>query len=176
VCRCPADAGQFQSGGKLPTVASLTGSFALARERPPSGAQCRWGANRGARSLSGVPDVVAASGRLALWSHLAGQAVASPGGGRDPHSVARAWPQQFAPHQLQSGTPVPPGTARITGISDTAGTLCQGLSRRTRPAACPGCVSEHVPIPARQPVDLRSAASRVEEQPFSGAPRLTGWS
>jgi hypothetical protein len=86
-------------GRKISTIATLTGSFALARERPPSGVQCRWGANRGARSLSGGPDVVAASGRLALWSHLAGQAVASPGGGRDPHSIAPGWPQQFGPAQ-----------------------------------------------------------------------------
>jgi len=40
---------------------------------------------------------VAVSVRLALWSHLAGQVLASPVGGRD--SIAPAWPQQFAPHQ-----------------------------------------------------------------------------
>jgi hypothetical protein len=39
VCRCLTDVGQFQSGGKISTITTLTGSFALARERPPSGVQ-----------------------------------------------------------------------------------------------------------------------------------------
>lgn len=49
VCRCLTDAGQFQPGGKISTVTSPTGSFALAREWSPSGVQCRWGANRGGK-------------------------------------------------------------------------------------------------------------------------------
>jgi Protein of unknown function (DUF664) len=36
VCRGLTDAGQFPPGGRISTVASLTGSFALTRERPPS--------------------------------------------------------------------------------------------------------------------------------------------
>jgi hypothetical protein len=76
----PDRCGTVPAGRKISTIASLTGSFALARERPPSGIQCRWGANRGARSLSGGPDVVAPPGRLALWSHLTGEVVSSPGG------------------------------------------------------------------------------------------------
>jgi hypothetical protein len=76
----PDGCGTVPVGRKISTVASMTGSFALARDRSPSGVQCRWGANRGARSLSGgARRVVAASGRLALWSHLAGKVVDSPG-------------------------------------------------------------------------------------------------
>jgi hypothetical protein len=67
---------------KISAIASLTGCFALACARPPFSVQCRWGANGGARSLSGGPDVVAPPGRLALWSYLTGQVVSSPGGAR----------------------------------------------------------------------------------------------
>ena len=85
LCRGLTDAGQFRSGGKISTVAPLAGSFALARERPPSGVQCRWGARslRGGSRGSGS-GVVAASGKVALWSHLAGLVLASPGRGAGP--------------------------------------------------------------------------------------------
>jgi hypothetical protein len=43
---------------------------------------------------------VVASGRPALWSHLVGQVLAPPGGGLDPHRIAPAWAQQFAPYRL----------------------------------------------------------------------------
>ena len=57
MCRYLADAGRFLSGGKISTVASLTGFSALARERPPSGVRgaVGWRTREGARSLSGGP-------------------------------------------------------------------------------------------------------------------------
>jgi hypothetical protein len=71
--------GTVPVGRKISTIASLTGSFALARARPPSSVQCRWGANWGARSSSGGPEVSwprpaggpwSRSGNSARWPRL----------------------------------------------------------------------------------------------------------
>jgi hypothetical protein len=49
MCRCLADVGQFQSGGKIATMACLTGSIALTRERPPSRRPVPLGGKRGGK-------------------------------------------------------------------------------------------------------------------------------
>jgi hypothetical protein len=100
-------------------MACLTGSFALTRERPPIRRPVPLGGKPGGKIVKRrARRVVAVSGRRALQAHLAGQVAASPGSGREPHSVAPAWPPQFAPHQQSD--PSPSWTARITGIGDTA--------------------------------------------------------
>jgi hypothetical protein len=81
VCRCRTDAVQFQSAEKIAAVASLTGSFALTRERPPIRRPVPLGGKLGGKIVKRrARRVMAASGRLALWSHLAGQVVTSAGG------------------------------------------------------------------------------------------------
>src|SRR3984885_10317792 len=81
-------------------MASLTGSFALARERPPGRHPVPLGGKLGGKIVKQRGRrAVAASGRPGLWSHRAGQVLASPGGGRGPHSIAPARGQQFAPHR-----------------------------------------------------------------------------
>ena len=82
-------------------------------------------------------------------------------------------------------------------IGDTVGTLCQGPSWRTRPAAYPGCASEAVRIPARQPsgspvgcaagrrnshaLEHLAVGRHVQDitatcpQPGRGRPALDGW-
>src|ERR1700722_1303921 len=63
-------------------MASLTGSFALTRERPPSRRPVPLGGKLGGKIVKRrARRVVAASGRPALSSHLAGQVLASPGAG-----------------------------------------------------------------------------------------------
>jgi hypothetical protein len=73
MCRCLADAGQFQSSGKFSTMASLTGSFALARERSLIRRPVPLGGKRGGKIVNRrARRVVVASGQLALRSHLRG--------------------------------------------------------------------------------------------------------
>jgi hypothetical protein len=104
VCRCLGDVGQFPVGRQISTIASLTGSFALAFERTPSLRPVLLGGKPGGEIVKRRDRCfVVAYGRLALWPYLAGQVLAPPGGGRGSHSIAPAWPQQFAPHQ-QSGS------------------------------------------------------------------------
>jgi hypothetical protein len=74
VCRCLTDAGQFQSAEKISTMTSLTGSFALTRERPPIRRPVPLGGKPGGKIVKRrARRVVAASGRLAVWSHLASE-------------------------------------------------------------------------------------------------------
>ena len=117
MCRFPTDAGQFQSGGKISTMASLTGSFALTRERSPSGVQCRWGANRGGKIVKRRGQTCRGRVRPARLV-VTPRRVASPAGSRDPCSIAPAWAQQFQPPH---GTPAPPNRPyngdRISQIS-----------------------------------------------------------
>jgi hypothetical protein len=90
VCRCLTDAGQFQSAEKISAMASLTGSFALTRERPPIRRPVPLGGKLGGKIVKRrAGRVVDASSRLALWSHLAGQVVTSAGGPRT--RPAGAW-------------------------------------------------------------------------------------
>jgi hypothetical protein len=73
-------------------MATLTGSFALTRERPPSRRPVPLGGKLGGKIVKRrARRVVAASGRLALSLHRAGQVLASPVAGRGPHSIAPAW-------------------------------------------------------------------------------------
>jgi hypothetical protein len=75
-------------------MASLTGSFALTPERPPSRRPVPLGGKLGGKIVKQrASRAVAASGPLALWSHRAGQVHTSPGGGREPHSIPPACPQ-----------------------------------------------------------------------------------
>jgi hypothetical protein len=99
MCRCLADAGQFQSGGKISTLASLTGSFALTREQRPIRRPVPLGGKPGGKIVKRrARRVVVASGRLALWSHLAGQVVASLAGpGTAQHRTGLATAIRTAP-------------------------------------------------------------------------------
>jgi hypothetical protein len=84
---------------------------------PPSAAQRRWGANEGGKIVKhrARRRRRVRSTRLVITPHR--QVVVSPGGGRKSHSIAPAWPQQFALHQqsvLQSSWN-PRRTARRRG-------------------------------------------------------------
>jgi hypothetical protein len=105
----PDRCGTVPAGRKISTIATLTGSFALARERPPS-ASSAVGGQPGARSLSGGPDV--------SWPRPAGspRGHTSPGRLLPLPAVAGNHTALHRPGHSNSprtSIPVPPGTARI---------------------------------------------------------------
>jgi hypothetical protein len=99
VCRCLTGVAYFQLGGNISGMASLTGSFALTRERRPIRRPVPLGGKPGGKIVKRrARRVVVASGRLALWSHLAGQVVASLAGpGTAQHRTGLATAVRPAP-------------------------------------------------------------------------------
>jgi hypothetical protein len=157
VCRCLANAGRFLSGGRSRRLPPLTGSFALTRERPPIRRPVPLGGKLGGKIVKRrARRVVAASGRPALSSHLAGQVLASPGAG---HTAASN------------------GSLRMSNKRHTPG------NRQDRRAKVPCCQHTIVPPfappptgpppPFSPPRPCRSRISSPAMRQASGGPR--GW-
>jgi len=94
--------------------------FALDRERPPAGVQCRWGANRGARSLSGGPEVSCPRSAGSPWSCSGtqpdGHDFAWPWQGRTESHIARA-EGELRPERLHDLSRLTANPARF-GVTD----------------------------------------------------------
>jgi hypothetical protein len=127
MCRLSRRCSTVPVGRKVSTVASLTGSFALACERPPSGVQCRWGQTGGQdRQAEGQ----GCRGRVRAWWPLTSSAT-------QPDGHDFAWRGRGAPsgrslrrsaNSIQSSA----RTSSRTGV--TAGPTVRASEARHGPA------------------------------------------
>jgi hypothetical protein len=129
--------------------------FALTLERPPPGVQCRWGANWGARSLSGGPEVSGPRPAGSLWSRSGNSArwprLCLAATEADRAHIARAERELRsvchlpAPWSTDQRVQAVRGIHRQRGSSDSRDAAdgrfnagaCRGSRSRTLTACCP---------------------------------------